>query len=313
MDVVAVGHEGVAAVADAVEVDAHDVEARHDERCEGEHERVGQMRVGERHEEGELEAQEADDEADGEAAGVAHEDFFLTVGVAENVVVEERHQHACGGEGNHRVELVADEKEPHAVKDESHAGQTRGESVDAVDEVYCVDYRHDNQHRERIGEPHGDVVDAAETVEVAEVETADDEHQGADDLDDEFGAVADADEVVGDAGDVDERQGAEAEGEGDDVVGHSVEDVGQPDDHVAADEQGESEVDDRRKSQTAQSRHRAVVYLAFVDFIEEVLAESDEQNLGNDQTGDQRRNNKRQNDIRQPDIHKQVCVILLFT
>lgn len=69
------------------------------------------------------------------------------------------------------------------------------------------------------------MVDAAEAVEVAEVETADDEHQGADDLDDEFGAVADADQVVGDAGDVDERQGAETEGEGDDVVGHSVEDV----------------------------------------------------------------------------------------
>lgn len=123
------------------------------------------------------------------------------------------------------------------------------------------------------------MVDAAEAVEVAEVETADDEHQGA-----------------------------EAEGEGDDVVGHSVEDVGQPDDHVAADEQGESEVDDWHESQAAQSRHRAVVYLAFVDLVEEVLAESYEQNLGDDQTGDQRRNHKRQNDIRQPDIHKQVCV-----
>lgn len=50
VDVVAVGHEGFAAVADAVEVDAHHVEARHDERGEGEHERVGQVRVGERHE-----------------------------------------------------------------------------------------------------------------------------------------------------------------------------------------------------------------------------------------------------------------------
>lgn len=152
------------------------------------------------------------------------------------------------------------------------------------------------------------MVDAAEAVKVAEVESARDEHQSADDLDDEFGAVADADEVVGDAGDVDERQGAEAESERDDVGGHAVEYVGQPYDHVAADEQRDSEIDYRRESQTAQSRHRAVVYLAFVDFVEKILAERDEQNLRNDQTRNQRRNQKRQNDIRQPNIHKQVCV-----
>lgn len=98
VDVVAVGHKGVAAVADAVEIDAHYVEARHYEGRKGKHERVRHIRVGQRHEEREFEAEETDDETYREASGVAHEDFFLVVGVAEHVVVEKRHEDAGGGE-----------------------------------------------------------------------------------------------------------------------------------------------------------------------------------------------------------------------
>ncbi len=210
--VVLVGQEGVVAGADSGHVHAHHVEAWHHQRAHGHHQHVHARQLRGRGHLHHLEAQDAEDDADRERACVAHEYLLLLLGVAEDVVVEERQQHTQGGEAQDRVEVLAAEVEGHAVDYHGHRAQARGQAVDAVDQVDGVDYENPQQQCEGPHAPPGDLLQAEESVEVGHAQAADHQHRHAADLHHELGAVLDADQVVGQAHDVEHQQGAEAEG-----------------------------------------------------------------------------------------------------
>lgn len=151
MYMVLVGEERGVMLAYAHHVHPEHIEARDDEGGEGEYGRLeddgGIGRVGEQ-----LDAEDAEDQADGERAGVAHEYLGVFLGIAKHVVVEEGDQDAERSKRDGGVGILAHHEERHAIYDGGDGAEARCESVDTVDEVDGVDYEHYHHGCERNGQ-----------------------------------------------------------------------------------------------------------------------------------------------------------------
>lgn len=208
VDVAFVGEEGATVLTYAEHVDAEHVEAGDDEGREGDDcggyaDHLG-LRMGV-----ELGAEDSEDESDCQCAGVAHEDFFVFVDVAEYVVVEEGDEDSEGCEAEYCVGVFVEKHECNAVDDAGCRAESGCESVDAVDEVDCVDEEDEDYGCEGVAEPRRYVVDAKGSAKCREPYASADEEDGADDLDYEFGAIFDSDEVVGESDEVEELKSDE--------------------------------------------------------------------------------------------------------
>lgn len=94
VDMVLVRQEGGFAVAQAEQVDPHHIESRYHERAVREDAVVASLEDARGRKGEKLNAQEGQYQADSEASGVAHKNLAVPGGVAEDVVVKERDQHA---------------------------------------------------------------------------------------------------------------------------------------------------------------------------------------------------------------------------
>lgn len=277
-----VGQEGILVVADAPHVHPHHVEARHEHRREGYHHGVGLANalVGWIHRD--PDAQQRQQDADGEAARVAHEYLLALLRVAEHIEIEERDEHAHRSHRQHRVEIVADDEERDSVDERGYGAQARGQAVDAVDEVERVDDEHHHHHREGHPGPGGDVAQPEDAVEIADPYSAEYEHDGANHLDEELGAVAHAHQVVGDAHQIQHQHGTEAEEQRPDVEERRDHHLGVAHSYIHADHEEDGEENHRPEGDATQTRHQAAVDLALVRLVEELTAESDKENLGDE-------------------------------
>ena len=184
VDMPLVGVEDRGVVLQSDDDDAEHVECRHDEQAVGEgkthflvwhggaeeHDAVFAVgdEVGAAH--GKLYGEEAEHEAKGEAAGVAHEYLQSFLWLAEDVVVcvSQQNAHQSGYEDAVDVELYA--VEPVDKSREGYERQSRCQSVDAVDEVHGVVDERYAEHRERRANPERYRPDAEKAVEIVDIQ-----------------------------------------------------------------------------------------------------------------------------------------------
>lgn len=196
MDMVAVRQERVAVLAQTVQHHSRDIQQRHDERRQGQHEITRRVIAGvsrETH----PEHQEAQDVAEREAARVAHEQLVPAPFVAEHVVEPEGHNDAQGGDRDERVHVFAPHHHHDAQNRERDAAQTGREPVDAVNQVDRVRYVHDHHYRQRHACPRGYFVDAEQPPERMQPRTRQHHQAGGCNLHGELGLVAGAYQVIG--------------------------------------------------------------------------------------------------------------------
>ena len=150
MDVAFIGEERIAMVAHTMEIDPEDIEAGDDERRKRHHCRVVVYieEVGTRRHDSD--GAEDKHHACCQCSGVAHEYLFLLVGIAEDVVVEEREKRALSsGGGYEREDIFPTLEEYYRVEDEGYRAQAGCKAVDAVDKIDGVDHVDHNKGREQ--------------------------------------------------------------------------------------------------------------------------------------------------------------------
>ena len=285
VDVGAVGQEGILAAADAAQHHTDDIETGHNEQGKGKDQGIGQMEGGIGMVHAQTHGQQPQDESDGLAATVAHKDFIVLVGLAEHVEAEEGDEGAEGNKGDEGVNVFVDQHEDTSHKEEGHATQAAGKSVDTVYQVDGVDAVHDEQHTQGHTYPFGDFINPKEAVKVVDPYAGKHNHEGAEYLHHELGLVAHADKVVGNAFEVEQHHGTEREGQAG-AYGRHVFHIakitgkgGNTKHHAYAEQDG------RGKGNTPQTRNNAGVHLALVDGIEELFLERNEDDFGNDERG----------------------------
>ena len=291
VDVVAVWQERAAAAAYAVDEDPDDIEHGNQQERESQDDGTGQPGVLDGIGHAETDAQNAEQEADGQRAGVAHEELAAAAGLAEDVAMEERDEDAQRGEAEERMQPVAQVGEEEAERQKGDAAQAGGQTVDAIDEVDGIEDEDDGQDRERKADPQGEGMDAEQTVEVVEIEAGKGDEDAADQLYEEFGPVADADEVVHQATEEqDEQRAADGEHfERQDPAQHGSADqlVVEQDGHE------QSDGDAGEKGQAAQAGHIALVELASVVRIEQATAGGHQGDAGQDEAATHQTRNER--------------------
>ena len=247
VDVVFVGHKGVATIADAMGEDADDVETRHHKWRKGYDKGIIRPHNATHGDGEQFDAQKAEHDADGERSGVAHKDFFLLRGIAEDVVVEEWHDDAECHEGDEGIGELMEMIEDDAIIETSHGTEPRGKTVDAVDEVDGIGDEDDEHDGECPTKPDVEIVDATEAIKPVDPHACTDQKDAGDDLDDEFGTIANANEVVGYAYEVEQRHRTERHSEHVDVARIVGWELGKIEILVDAKKDGEGEKDDRRE------------------------------------------------------------------
>ena len=100
-----------------------------------------------------FETKKTEHHADGQTARVAHEDFPSMLGVPENIVIEERHQHAQCGERQHSIYILVKHEESQSVKQAGNTAQTGSQPVDAVDQIDGIDDEDHDQNGQGISQP----------------------------------------------------------------------------------------------------------------------------------------------------------------
>ena len=211
--------------------------------------------------------------------------FIVLVGLAEHVEAEEGDEGAEGNKGDEGVNVFVDQHEDTSHKEEGHATQAAGQSVDTVYQVDGVDAVHDEQHTQGHTYPFGDFINPKEAVKVVDPYAGKHNHEGTEYLHHELGLVAHADKVVGYAFEVEQHHGTEREGQAG-AYGRHVFHIakitgkgGNTKHHAYAEQDG------RGKGNTPQTRNNTGVHLALVDGIEELFLERNEDDFGNDERG----------------------------
>ena len=100
-----------------------------------------------------FETKKTEHHADGQAARVAHEDFPTVLGISENIVIEERHQHAQCGERQHGIYILVKHEESQTVKQAGDTAQPGSQPVNAVDQVNSIDDENHDQNGQGISQP----------------------------------------------------------------------------------------------------------------------------------------------------------------
>lgn len=247
--------------------------------------------------------EKGEDGADGERAGVAHEYLRMVGGVAEDVVVEEWHEGAECGSGEHRVDVFSCLIEDIAVIGEGDGAESGGETVDAVDEVDGIDHEDCQKDGGGDSEPGVDSAYAKESEEVADVETRHGDERSGYDLEDEFAAIAHSDEVVGDSGEIHQHQGADEEED----RHNSLVELHAHDEYLRAEVDGEHDADGEdeggEEGDAAETGHSPLMDFAFVDFVEKLAAEGYEEHFGDYESRQHRREREADEVVFYPESH----------
>lgn len=227
-----------------------------------------------------LDGEVGNDEADEQAACVAHE-YLVSAYAAKEVEDEEtqyaaaqtdRQQHVEGG-----TKLV---EEPCEDEQDEH-GQTGGKPVDAVDEVHGVDDEQDAEDGEGVAQPEGEFVETEEAVQVVNHHVAGWEHHGCCHLHGELVGRLQSAQVVEQADQVDEQ------------CAHNHEDGGEVDVEFAVlsaahDAQPSHHADGcgGHEDDAAQPGDGKLVYLACVGLVVKFMLVADSDDVGNQQQTD---------------------------
>ena len=155
-----------------------------------------------------LDNQEAEDVAQGKAAGVAHENFTATVGIAKYVVDEEGDEYTHADESGLCIEPQLVFRKEDTEGTQCYNTDAGCQTVDAVDEVDGIGNEDYQQHGERNSDVGGKFVDAQQAVEIVDVQAGNREEGRGQYLNFELVAVADAYQVVANADDVQQREAA---------------------------------------------------------------------------------------------------------
>ena len=281
-----VGQEGIPARLQPAEHDADDVEQGDDERGEGQHHArvvaAGRLRGGT----AQVDGQQAEDVAQRQAPGVAHEELVAALRVAEDVVEPEGDDHAERGEGQQDEGVAAGRGVQDAQHGQGDAAQARGQPVDAVDQVDGIGDEYDDEDREGHARPGRQGVEPGQSAHGVEPFARKDHQHGGEHLHGELVAVSHANQVVGHA-DQEEQHGPHCQ-EQELAQGpalHAARGGGQ--EEVHPDGEAHRDEDDGEEGQPAQARHGDGVHLPFVRHVEEPLLVGDEQDVGDDQGAEQ--------------------------
>ena len=193
---VLVRQEGTLAGTQAVDDHPDHVEQGHNQGGQGDDQRRIGVRVRVEAHKAEVDYQKAQDVAQRQAAGIAHEQLVPFLGVAEHVVNPERNQDAQGGQGQEGVDVLADPDVHPGQHGQRDAAQPGSQPVDPVDQVDGVGDVHNEKNGERNAQPGRQVVDTEETAQGMNPVAAEDQQQGREDLDQELPAVPHPDQVV---------------------------------------------------------------------------------------------------------------------
>lgn len=286
MDVVLVRFEGAFPLAETDQDHTDDVEGRDNQRTEGDDKSAFGIRGHVRIDLAVFDGKETNRISQREAAGISHKNLPRTLGAAEDIVIEERDEHAKGGDGQHGIapQPLVDEEE--CEDEQGNAAQSRSQPVDAVYQVDGVGDEDDGEH----GEGHTDIgrqrMDAEQAVQVVNPQPGKREEGGADELDDEFLVIAHSHQVIGNAGEVEQRHPAgEKQQFGQQVTGIDGGDPIPSQQPYRIDEaEGEQYRGEERDA--AQAGDGFLVHLARIRNIEQLLAHRDEQDAGDKHTGD---------------------------
>ena len=282
MDVILVGLEGVAAIAQAVEHHPDDVERRQQQGAEGDEEGVVRRDDHRRGILAILDGQETEGIAQRQAARIAHEDLAGAVGIAENVVIEEGNEDAEGGGRKHGIAPQPFLDEQAGENEQGYPAQTGRQSVDTIDEVDGIGDEHHRENSKGNGDEVRQLMDAQQTVEVVDAQAGQREQAGTEDLYQELLAIADTDQVVGDAYQVEHGHAANEE----EHLGKEMLRIRRCK-RVTAQQtygkhQGVGEEDRRKERHTAQARNGLRVYFPLIGNIEQPLPDGDQENARND-------------------------------
>ena len=286
VQVALVGQEGVPARLQPAEHDADDVEQGDDERGEGQHHARVASSARFRRGAAQVDGQQAEDVAQRQAPGVAHEELVAALRVAEDVVEPEGDYHAERGEGQQGEGVAAGHGVHGAQYGQGDAAQARGQPVDAVDQVDGVGDEHDDEDRERHARPGRQGVEAGQPAHGVEPLARQDHQHGGEHLHGELVAVAHAHQVVGHAHQ-EEQHGPHREEEelAEGAARHAARGGGQ--EEVRPEGEPHRDEDDGEEGQPAQARHGDGVHLPAVGHVEEAFLVGDEQDVGDDQGAEQ--------------------------
>ena len=193
---VLVRQEGTLAGTQAVNHHPDHIEQGHNQGGQSNDQRRIGVRVRVEAHKAEVDYQKAQDVAQRQAAGIAHEQLVPFLGVAEHVVNPERNQDAQGGQGQEGVDVLADPDVHPGQHGQRDAAQSGSQPVDPVDQVDGVGDVHNEKEGERNAQPGRQVVDAEESTQGMNPVAAEDQQQGRQDLDQELPAVPHPDQVV---------------------------------------------------------------------------------------------------------------------
>lgn len=280
VDVVLVGHERAFAVAHAVHHHTHHIE--HGDYQEGESNdyRSGYDGFFGRVVHREADSQYAQQQADGERTGIAHEYLPSSLYLTKYIIIEEGHQYAQGGEREGGVEPPAQLGEHTSERQEGDAAQSRCQPIDAVNQVNGIEDEHDDKGGEGHGEPCGYLVESEQPVEIVEVKPGTDQDDGAGYLHHELGTVAHAYQIVHHAHEVEQEQPAEqGEHQGGEVEAERVDIEEQIVDYNA---QRHGYQYTWKKCDASQTRYGCGMQLAGIDLVEEPFAERYQRDFGQD-------------------------------
>ena len=117
-------------------------------------------------------------------------------------------------------------------------------------------------------------------MQVIDIYSTGDKHHATQDLDDKLGTITDTNQVIGHADQIQYHDGAEGESQ----RPHVVPDFGQhfrmSQYHIDSQQQGYGEKHYRLECDTTQPGYCTMMNLPLIGKVEQLLAESDQQNLG---------------------------------
>ncbi len=248
------------------------VQQRYQHRGEGDHQ-VGIRPIRERAvRHAQVDDQEAEHVAQRQAAGVAHEKLMPTVRAAEDVVTPKGHQDTQRAERKQGVNVLPLDQKDHAQDRQGDATQTRGQTVDTVNQVDGVRHVDHGEDRDRNAQQGRDGIDPEQATQRVEPVAGQHQQKGRHDLHDELVTVTHTHQVVADTHQVKQRHPHEQEKI---LVQHAKRETPQvrgPQAKAKAHQQGHRHQDNRKERQSAQTGDRGRMHLAGVrDIIQAFL------------------------------------------
>ena len=202
----------------------------------------------------------------------------------EHVPIEERHERAERRARQQRIGILARLVEEETIERQGYRAESRGQAVDAVNQIDGVDHVYHEQDRQQPAYYRRNLVYAGETVKIVYPGARHKEECPDDDLKHKFGPVAHAYQVVGDADKIHQHQSAKQEEHRNKRTRQSRVHARDLKPDVAPHDDTEREYERRQKRYPAKTRHDPAVDLAVVDFIKEFAAERDGHNVGDDES-----------------------------